>query len=355
LKIRTAALCLSLLLFISGCGSGGSSPAPTASAGESPAVLPSAESGTVNDYFPKRENVRCVYKGEGNEYASYRTYVDYAEGSRIQQRIDNGGTQLVRVIELSGGSAVCVYRRSECYYRENLLNRTGGEPEVLLKEPISVGNSWKLSDGRIRTISGIGIETETPAGAYPAVSVVTEGSGGKSTDYYAKDIGLIMTVDESENIKILSTLEYIEYNVPFVQSIRFYYPNINDGRLYYRDHSISFSTNDISRKKLEAAYKELSEGETGKVFSANTEINSLYLNDDGMVYLDLNGKFLTEMNAGSGYEAMILQCLANTFASYYGAEKLVLSIDGKPYESGHIVLGKGDYLSVKTDGCVELA
>ena len=92
-----------------------------------------------------------------------------------------------------------------------------------------------------------------------------------------------MTVDESENIKILSTLEYIEYNVPFVQSIRFYYPNINDGRLYYRDHSISFSTNDISRKKLEAAYKELSEGETGKVFSANTEINSLYLNDDGML------------------------------------------------------------------------
>ena len=40
------------------------------------------------------------------------------------------------------------------------------------------------------------------------------------------------------------------------------------------------------------------------VFSENTRINSLYLNRDGMVYIDLNRAFVDDMNAGSGVEAL---------------------------------------------------
>ena len=129
---------------------------------------------------------------------------------------------------------------------------------------------------------------------------------------------------------------------------------LTDGKLYYKDREISFKTNDITRKALEAAYKELPEGISGKVFSDNTKINSLYLNDDGKVYLDLNKEFITEMNADSGYEEMLLQCIANTFGSYYGVDKVILTIDNHLYESGHIKLEKGQYLSVKTEGSVEI-
>jgi len=72
------------------------------------------------------------------------------------------------------------------------------------------------------------------------------------------------------------------------------------------------------------------------------------------VYIDLNQAFLTEMNAGSGYEAMILQSIANTFGQYYNAQKVYLTIDNKLYESGHISMKKGEFIKVKVEDAVEL-
>lgn len=86
-----------------------------------------------------------------------------------------------------------------------------------------------------------------------------------------------------------------------------------------------------------------------------TKINSLYLNEDGMVYIDLSREFLTEMNAGSGYEAQILQCVANTFGSYYGSDKVIVTIDNNLYESGHIKLAQGEYLTVDTKESTEIS
>jgi spore germination protein GerM len=141
--------------------------------------------------------------------------------------------------------------------------------------------------------------------------------------------------------------------VPLIQNINFYYPNINDEKIYYKNVAVNFYTNDVTREKLAQAYKGEPVANTGKVFSENTQINSLYLNDDGMVYLDLNKAFLQEMNAGAGYEAMILQSIANTFGQYYNAEKVILTIEGKPYESGHIALQEGEYLQVNYDNVIE--
>ena len=93
------------------------------------------------------------------------------------------------------------------------------------------------------------------------------------------------------------------------------------------------------------AYKELPK-EAGPVLTKNTKVNYLYLNDDGMVYIDLSSDFIKEMNAGAGYEGMILQSLVNTFGDYYGANKVMLTIEGKPYESGHVVLEKFEPLEV---------
>lgn len=66
-----------------------------------------------------------------------------------------------------------------------------------------------------------------------------------------------------------------------------------------------------------------------------------------MVYIDLNKAFVTEMNAGSRYESMILQSIANTFGHYYNSDKVVLTIENKLYESGHVAMKKGEYLKVQ--------
>lgn len=301
---------------------------------------------TIEDYYPIEKNVRYVYEGKGNEYASYDVYIDYATEHKVQQRIDNGGTVLARIVEIKNGKLIKTYSRGETYYRESLLNSENGEEEVLLMEPLKKGTSWKLKDSKVRTITNLSADVSTPSGNYQAIEVTTKGPDGETLDYYVKGIGLVKTLFHSYGMEVSSSLSKIEKNVPFVQNIQFYYPNINDDELYYVSKEVSFHTNDITKMVLAQAYKENVPDTVNTVFSKNTKINSLYLNQDNNLYIDLNKAFLTEMVAGSGLERMILQSIVNTFGHYYGVEKVYLTIDNQLYESGHISLNKGEFLTV---------
>lgn len=300
----------------------------------------------INDYFPIKDNVKYYYKGNGNEYASYTIYNDYTSEDKVQQRIDNGGTEVVMVFQLKEGKLTRIFSKGEVYYRENLLGIKSEDEEIILMEPLKKGTTWKLKDSRVRTITNTSADITTPLANYKAIEVTTEGQKDKTIDYYAKNIGLVKSVFISDGNDISSTLSKIEENVPFIQKVNFYYPNMDDGKIYSISKEISFKTNDITKKSLEEAYKKIG-SDTKKVFSSNTKINSLYLNKDNMVYIDLNEAFINEMNAGALYEEMILQSIANTFGQYYNAEKVVLTTDGKLYESGHIIFKKGQYLKVK--------
>ena len=303
----------------------------------------------IEDYYPVKENTRYVYEGTGNEYASYNVMVDYVNESKVQQRIDNGGTVMANIVKIADGKLTRSYSRGEAYYRENLLESESEEKEILLMEPLKEGTNWELKDSRIRTITNTAADVSTPSGNYKAIEVTTKGPHGQTMDYYVKDIGLVKTTSISEGMEVSSSLSKMEENAPFVQTISFFYPNINDDRLYYRNKEISFHTNDITKNIVEKAYKENVPDPTNlnSVFTKNTKINSLYLNKDGNLYLDLNQAFLTEMNAGSGIEAMILQSVVNTFGHYYGVEKVYLTIENEPYSSGHITMNKGEFFQVE--------
>lgn len=317
---------------------------------------PSPQALKIEDYFPIKANTHYVYQGMGNEYASYDVYVDYTSKGKVQQRIDNGGTVIANIIELKNGKLTKLYSRAEAYYRENLLN-SKGEEEILLKEPLEKGTSWKLKNSRVRTITNISTKVTTPSGSYKAIEVTTEGPNDKTIDYYAKNVGLVKSVfiaGESDEDGISSSLSKIEENRPFMQTVNFYYPNINDEKIYYKNKEIRFHTNDLTKKVLETAYKESINNSLSKVFSKSTKINNLYLNKDLNVYIDLNQAFVSEMNAGSGYEAMILQSIVNTFGQYYNVEKVYLTIDNKPYESGHISMRKGEFFKVHVENAIEI-
>ncbi|WP_319371022.1 GerMN domain-containing protein [uncultured Ilyobacter sp.] len=331
-----------LLLFFmfSGCGS--------KSGKETPALH------KIEDYYPKIGNTRYTYIGDGNEYASYSVYTDYISEFRLQERVDSSGTVLAKVIEIKNKKVHLILSREEAYYRENLLEKNGENREIILMEPVKVGTTWTLSASRTRTITGTSVDITTPSGNYKAIEVTTQGPDYKTINYYAKNIGLVKSVFVSRDTRLTSSLSRVERNIPLMQNINFYYPNIEDGKIYYKEKEVIFRTNDITRKVLENVYKELPNSSIGDVFSSNTEINSLYLNRDGIVYIDFNRAFLTEMNAGSGYESMILQSIVNTFGNYYNSKKVILTIDNKLYESGHIALEKGEYFKVKTDDTIEI-
>jgi hypothetical protein len=309
---------------------------------------------TIKDFYQMKKDTRYIYEGNGNEFSSYTLYFDYIADQKGQQRIDNGGTVIASVVELKDGKLTKVFSRGEAYYRENFLEATGEQGEILLKEPLQKGTTWTLKDSRKRTITNTSVDITTPTGNYKAIEVTTESGNDKTVDYYAKDVGLVKTVFNSGDNEITSTLAKIEENVALTQTINFYYPNIDDDKIYYKKREIHFNTNDMTKMVLAKAYKELPNNQIGVVFSNNTSINSLYLNNDHMVYIDLNQNFVNEMNAGAGYEGMILQSIANTFGEYYNSKKVYLTIDNKPYESGHFSMKKGEFLNVKTNETIEL-
>jgi len=312
---------------------------------------------TVSDYFPIRDNTRYIYEGYGNEYAAYQATVDYSQDDKIQQRINNGGTEIVTVFKIADGKVTKVFSRGETYFRQNFMDeQSNGPEEIILMEPIEVGTSWTAGDSQT-TITSLDKEVETPYGTYDALEVTAEGTDAKTINYYVKDIGLIKTIYIGADYEVSSALSSIDEEVSFTQTVRFYYPNIDDEKYYYVDIDIDFMTNDSTGDVLCGLYKQMPENTNitvGKVFSANTVINSIYLNSDGIVYLDLNRSFLTEMNAGSGYEGMILQSIANTFGGYFNTDKLILTIDGQLYESGHFAFQKGEYITVNLDNAMKL-
>jgi len=303
----------------------------------------------VEDYFPIRENVKYVYEGKGNEYASYQVHVDYASENRVQQRIDNGGTVAAHVYEVKDGKVTLLQAKGEVYHRENMLEREGDLSEVILMEPLEKGTTWTLSDGRERAVTGTAEEVRTPLGTFSCIEVITEAKDSITIDYYARDVGLVKTIFRSGGMEVSSTLESIEKDVARTEKIRFYYPDIEQGKIKSKEKEVAWRTNDDTAEILEIAYAEAVGEYFGSSLSTGKVIKSLSLDEENRVRLDFSASFTEAMNAGIAYETMILQSIANTFGNYYNSEEVILTVEGKPYESGHILMKEGESIHVELE------
>jgi hypothetical protein len=330
-------------------------PEAPAERAETPMEEETGTSYLIDELFPFEEDVYRVYEGKNNEFAGYDEYVDFMEGNRIQLRRYNGGTEIVSVLEKTDGMLVEIINRGETYYKENFLNKKPEKNNILLKEPLRLNATWE-SDGFTSEVTGVDVEVKTGIGTFKALEVTrvdNDDDTVTTVQYYVKGMGLVKTVDITEGFEVSSTLSKMEGNAVRKKFVNFYYPNAQDERIFLYRKEISFTTNDIPKILIINAYKDLPK-EAVPVLTKNTKVNYLYLNQDGMVYLDLTKEFLQEMNAGSGYEGLILRSLANTIGDYYGVDKVMLTIDGKTYESGHIVLEKFEPLEVNYDSIVDM-
>lgn len=309
------------------------------------------------DFFPETANKQYVYVGEGNEYASYEVFTDYESKNRKQTRTNNGGTESVKVMALEENQLVVLINRGEIYTRENwlqqLLPENNEEQEVLIKAPLKVGTSWNAIGDRKKSITAINVPIMTPVGMFETIEITTQGADDKEVNYYAPDIGLIKSIFSSDVYNVTSTLSEIN-EVPLIQTIRFYYPESDGATLSFVDKKVAFKTNDRTRKKIEEAFKEIPNDKVGEVLPKNTEILSLYLNKDGNVYADFSKELISEMNAGAAFETVRIQSIVNTIGGYYYSNSVYLTVEGKPYSSGHIEMKKGEPFIVDTTNSHEL-
>ncbi len=313
---------------------------------------------TSDMFFAYKENTKYVFAGEGNEYASYVVFIDFMKEDSVQTRTNNGGTEVVRVIENHGDKLILIRQDAEIYFRESFLEGNVAYLEILLMDPVVVGTKWDVTANHERSITAVNKEITTPYGTFEAVEV-TSRLKYKVDDveledivleYYVKDIGHVKTIFKSaegsgEEYEIISELSQIQENQKLMQMVDFYFPDSINEKLIVYTRELEFSTNDSTPEFFEEEFKRFPEGLEGKLLSDNTSINFITRKDSETAHIDFSEEFISEMNAGAGFESLILQSVVNTITGYYGVEKVYISVDGTPYSSGHIQIGEDEYFT----------
>ncbi|SDY40978.1 GerMN domain-containing protein [Tindallia californiensis] len=302
---------------------------------------------TVEAFFPFLADTRLIYEGEGSEYADAVVYYDYIDNNQAQRRRQTAGTTIGEIIHREEGVVTLRYSEEEFYSFFSLFEEEPNREEILLKEPLEVGNEWVLEDGRKRSINDVSVPIKTKHGDFDAIEVVTESDEAVQIHYYAQDIGLVKSVFKAngDETGIVTQLAAIEENIPWEVNVRIYYPEWEDEGSLYQSYLMEVRTNESVEKKLtDYLQKEPPVETAAATLQESMMINSLERNkDEQQVKVDFNAA-ITEVGMGSDFESQMLQSITNTLAYYFNVESVVISVEDGPYETGHFYLGPEDFL-----------
>lgn len=310
---------------------------------------------TILNYYPLLKNRLMHYEGKGNEYAEMETMVEYIEDDLIQIKASNSGTNIVSVLEYKEGTLKEVFREGEFYHIENMLDASRNMDNIILKEPIEVGNSWEDAEGNKVEITSLDQDLDMPYGKYKALEVTTSyDNNAVKRDYYVKDIGYVGNIYIDGELQVETLLKDISddgIEIP----VKVYYPLIDEVGSKYINKIIEFKTNDDTKIILERLLKNPDSDKVMPTIPENSNINKINLNRDNWnLEVDLSEGFIEDMNAGSSYEIEIVNSIVNTLASFYDVERVYLTVGGEPYASGHLELLEDEYFEVYTEGIEEL-
>ncbi|MCK9443242.1 MAG: GerMN domain-containing protein [Tissierellaceae bacterium] len=301
----------------------------------------------IEDYYPFKENTVMKYKGIGNEYAEQEIYVEFFDDNKAQIKIANPGTIFVKVLENKDGILSEIFAEGEFYHIENVLNANVNANNIILMEPLEIGNKWINEDGSQHEITSLDAQVETPSGDYHALEVTIKyESGAIKKDYYVKDIGLVASIYKDGEFEVSTLLENVENKEQELELTTFY-PTRGPISTVSVKQSISFKTNDSVETILEGVMKNPHSDELGPLIGEEVKINSAKVNRNAWVLeLDFSDEFQEGMNVGSAMEFEVLRSIVNTLGKFYDVEKVYLTIEGVPYESGHFAIREGEYFVV---------
>jgi len=366
---------IAAVIVFTACNTADKDPAPTND--DTVIVTPEKDNsvqGTIDEYFPFVKNGYYVYD-RTDALLTSSTYNIYVDGNKIQRITEAGNYRVTEVLEYSNGELKVNYANDKVSCFENFLEVSGTYPMTILKEPLQIGNSWKtFSSATISgvatgtsTITDINVEIDTPLGKVLAIEVSTELENGYTNlEYYAKDLGLVKSgyfikgfetsnsnetttnTTKMEDVTTETTIKSFTADADYEYSIKIYYPNENADDLDNAEIKYTFDPN----VKKEAIFEELLKNPNGKenerVISPNTTVNSIIIRretavntetnkskETTTVTVDLSKDFSDDMNAGSGYETLLLQALETTFKDFFRADEFILSVDGAPYVAKH--------------------
>lgn len=312
------------------------------------------EKNKVYEYYPFLENTMLVYTGEGNEYASQDVYFEFIRGNRAQVKVMNGGTNILKVLELSDGAISEIYHEGEFYHIEDLLDVKAKKQDFILKGPIEVGNTWVSNDGYEKTITSVDAQIETPYDKFEALELTTVFDEDRyQKDYFVKGIGLVARIYKDGDMEVTTLLEDIRQR-PMDQEILVFYPLKDEMDVVFVRDRLEFTTNAKIEKILESKLKNPPNEKLGLSLPPSGIINSVHLDRSNWVAkIDFNESFIRDLNVGSSYEYAVLKSIVNTIGKFYDTEEVYISMDGRPYESGHIAIQEGETFKVDLNNVKE--
>src|SRR5690625_446492 len=307
----------------------------------------------LSAWLPRLDNVVYSYEGIGNEFAEYNWTPQFNQDDYYQVANQNPGTTLVEIFEYREDEIVRTFQRGETYFRDNFTEigsfSDERQEEVLLKAPIEVGNSWSNEDSDYE-ITAIDHEIEVPYGTFNAIEVTITTDDAVTKRYYAEDVGLVSDVFESEGMTVESNLESVETDTPEILPFTVFVPDDQAMGMDQVEAELALNTNDPARVAITELLSGQADGfENINILPEGTTINYLFLNNDNIVEVDVSSEFEENMNAASTVELFAVYTLVNTLSQYYGAQEVLLTVDGEPYEGAHMALQEGETLAFNED------
>lgn len=160
----------------------------------------------------------------------------------------------------------------------------------------------------------------------------------------------IVDKDTSSNTVIDSEKEDSEKE----ETAKIYYYDVVTDKIVYINKVIKFKKNEIAT----ALVNELKTSPTDEIYAPiSSEINlkSAKVNKDtSTIALDFSSNFVNSNILGSSTESGIIHAVCNTFGSYFNVDNVIITLDGEPYSSGHILMDEGEAFKVNLDNSTEL-
>lgn len=147
----------------------------------------------LGDYFPLQKGNKWVYKGTGNEYASFSREVLFTEGNMAQTLEINGGADVSKILQLTDNTVTELFKREEPSTPVNLLNEKANEQRIILKFPLFIGTKWNEGNSQVKIVD-TAATVKTPAGTFKNCIKLKSTSSGNSSvlyQYYAKGVGMV--------------------------------------------------------------------------------------------------------------------------------------------------------------------
>lgn len=298
----------------------------------------------ISTYFPfNLDNKQYVYTitdpiSDTQQDITQTVFVTYLDNNKIQTRTTVGNLTTTGVYEDINGELKYTPVAMEYPYFENSLNTPKDTTFTELKEPLVEGTTWGDDKGLPQKITSMSTKVETKYATFDNAMEVTqtfvygEGDTGTIKKYYAPNIGLVKEVTKTPEGEYVVQLSSVIENATLDVDATLYLPG--DDKLEAKGATLKLKTNDNPAEKL------LEQMKTENLVDKSAKLNIVEVNRKDVqnitMHVDFNNGFIDLTKLGAEAESLTIRGIVNTLGSFYGADKVKITVDGKDYSSGHI-------------------